>query len=446
MPRPTVPVPPQQAAGVWQMPPRNPQLPRKETWQPSQPQANKKKRGWIWGIAAAAIVICLIALMLSRLGADRTGSKGSSSAAQPATSSAAAPKPTSTPQPTPEPTPEPTPTSDASDEILLYEITADVNDDGTVKLLYHIEWKVLRDDIGALEWTTIGIPGADYIRIEPQGGAIAGIAYSDENGSSVQIDFDRPYRAGEIVSFDFAVIQDHMYQKDLFRTGQTSYVFTPGSFDAIAVDTLTIRWARDGAEYWSPDCTVRNGYCTWTTSLAQGETFTVRIDYPNDALAFGGVKAVEPLSYTVYTGSLKEWNEVRFSSAAASSEIHQNGIVFSAGNAIDGNLRTSWQENVKGNGIGEYLVAFFDGPVTVRLLGLRLGFATYYEQNSRPKTLMLTFSDKTELICDFADVNETVYLELSHPIETSFIRYTILDAYTGSTWTDNCITELSAYN
>ena len=40
---------------------------------------------------------------------------------------------------------------DPTDEILNYEITADVNDDGTVNLLYHLDWKVLRDDIGALE-------------------------------------------------------------------------------------------------------------------------------------------------------------------------------------------------------------------------------------------------------------------------------------------------------
>ena len=43
--------------------------------------------------------------------------------------------------------------------------TAEVNDDGTVLLCYHLDWKVLRDDIGALEWITVGIPNGEYTNL-----------------------------------------------------------------------------------------------------------------------------------------------------------------------------------------------------------------------------------------------------------------------------------------
>ena len=104
-----------------------------------------------------------------------------------------------------------------TDEILNYDITAEVLDDGTVRLDYHIDWKVLRDDIGALEWVTVGIPNGEYRSIDAGSDSIDRIGYSSDNGSAVRIDFDRAYHAGETVSFDFTVVQDYMYQMNLFQ-------------------------------------------------------------------------------------------------------------------------------------------------------------------------------------------------------------------------------------
>ncbi len=179
-----------------------------------------------------------------------------------------------------------------TDEILNYEITASVNDDGTVNLDYHIDWKVLRDDIGALEWIFVGIPNGEYVSIDSASSAVASIGYSDENGSSVRIDFERGYHAGETVSFDFSIVQDYMYSVDLFQDEMTSYVFTPGWFDEIAVDNLTVRWDAADATSWSPDCLVKDGYLVWTTSLAPGGTFSIRVNYPNDARNFNADKTI----------------------------------------------------------------------------------------------------------------------------------------------------------
>ena len=182
--------------------------------------------------------------------------------------------------------------ADPTDEILNYEITAEVLEDGTVHLDYHIDWKVLRDDIGALEWITVGIPNSEYVSFNACSDTIRDIGFTYENGSSLRIDFDRAYRAGETVSFDFELVQDYLYKVDLFQDNMTSYVFTPGWFDEIAVDNLTIRWSSADAMSWSPDCLVKDGCCVWTTALTPGETFSVRINYPNDARAFSEEKTI----------------------------------------------------------------------------------------------------------------------------------------------------------
>ncbi|MBO7360721.1 MAG: hypothetical protein J6V48_06290, partial [Clostridia bacterium] len=43
-----------------------------------------------------------------------------------------------------------------TDEILVYDITAEPESDASVRLTYHIEWKVLESDkLGPLEWVTV---------------------------------------------------------------------------------------------------------------------------------------------------------------------------------------------------------------------------------------------------------------------------------------------------
>ena len=54
------------------------------------------------------------------------------------------------------------------DEIEDYEITVSPNSDGTLNMLYHIEWKVLDSDSeGPLSWVKVGIPNYHYSAINP---------------------------------------------------------------------------------------------------------------------------------------------------------------------------------------------------------------------------------------------------------------------------------------
>ena len=174
------------------------------------------------------------------------------------------------------------------DEILNYEITVDVNEDGTLDMTYKIDWKVLDSTSkGPLTWVMIGIPNEHYKSYEALSDTIDSMYYTTENdGDHLHIDFDRKYLEGEVVSFSFKLEQDYMYRMNFLREGETVYEFTPGWFDDIQVDHLTIRWNKDKAASWSPDCQTKDGYLTWETPLEKGEKYQVQIVYPNNAFSF----------------------------------------------------------------------------------------------------------------------------------------------------------------
>lgn len=178
-----------------------------------------------------------------------------------------------------------------TDEILDYEITADVNeDDATVNLTYHIEWKVLdSDELGPLEWVSIGIPNSEVVEYD---GLTDNISQIYPTGNFMYVYFDRKYYEGETVSFDFKLKQDYMYSMNALTEGETVYYFTPGWFDEIDVDKIVIRWNNDKAVSWDGpvECLIKDGYNTWTTSMPAGDTVSVKISYPNDAFGFDASK------------------------------------------------------------------------------------------------------------------------------------------------------------
>ena len=175
------------------------------------------------------------------------------------------------------------------DEILRYEITVDVNDDATLRMVYHIDWMVLDSTSeGPLTWVEIGIPNRHFSSVRGRSAAVKKVAAS---GSSVRVDLDREYRAGEVVPIEFELVQDYMYQVDQYTDGETVYHFTPGWFDDIRVDEMVIRWNADKALGQDPECLTDKGYYTWRSPLDKGEHFSVAVTYPNDAFAFDLTKS-----------------------------------------------------------------------------------------------------------------------------------------------------------
>lgn len=177
-----------------------------------------------------------------------------------------------------------------TDKILDFTITVDVNNDASLNMLYHIDWKVLDDSIGKLEWIDLGVPNRYHEDLQPKSSTIDHI---DDKGSSLAIYLDRAYAEGETVSIDFSMKQDHMYQIDKWTEGETAYTFTPAWFDNMEVGKLTIRWKAENASSWQPDCLQDQGYLTFGTSLSSGDKYTISVVYPNDAFGFASERQAQ---------------------------------------------------------------------------------------------------------------------------------------------------------
>ena len=182
----------------------------------------------------------------------------------------------------------------ALDEILLYEITAEVNGDATVTLTYHISWKVLDDKTdGPLEWVKIGIPNDRYVSMRSLSPAAETVRYYEDGGYYARIDLDRKYYANEVVDFSFEVVADYLYQMNLYNEGETVYEFIPGWFDETDVDKLIVRWKAEKAIGHSPAAPLESdGFFTWERALPAGERMQISVTYPNDAFVFSEEKQI----------------------------------------------------------------------------------------------------------------------------------------------------------
>lgn len=144
---------------------------------------------------------------------------------------------------------------------------------------------------------------------------------------------------------------------------------------------------------------------------------------------------------------LGEYYKLRVEEASASSVIVQEGTDNSAIKAADGSERTSWQEGVDGDGVGESLTLTLAKSYKVKYLSLQLGnwnSDEYYEGNNRPKELEITVGDVTQTVT-FPDGKTEYWLELSGETTASEIEFVIQSVYSGSQWDDTCIAEIGIY-
>ena len=145
-----------------------------------------------------------------------------------------------------------------TDEIEHFVITVDVQEDASLQMTYHIDWRVLDDEeYGPLDWVNIGMPNSNHSEITALGDSIDHI---EDKGNTLAVYLDRKYYEDEVASFEFSFVQDHMYQIDRFVEGETVFAFTPAWFDGIEVKDLTIRWNEDKAGAWQPECEIEDGY------------------------------------------------------------------------------------------------------------------------------------------------------------------------------------------
>lgn len=173
-------------------------------------------------------------------------------------------------------------TSGDLDLITSYKITIEPDENGNLDMHYEINWKVLDDSSGALEWVKIGIPNKYIENLSKNSSSISDIYYYSDNGAYVRLDLDRSYYEGEELLLDFSFKQTHIYS---LSDNTVEYGFMPGWFDEIKVEKLQVYWKydEDNITYYNTDSDlnvkIEEGYIIYETSLDYGSTIYVNVKY-----------------------------------------------------------------------------------------------------------------------------------------------------------------------
>ena len=200
------------------------------------------------------------------------------------------------------------------DRILDYQITADLQEDGSVDFHYDITWKVLDDKKqGPLTWVKIGVPNSDVEYILPETDNIKSASYYSQGGGCyIRIDLKNPVYAEETVRFAFSFTQHNLFteptsenknnlpgifmdQASLDRARSASdpkeyigtdyppeklyaYIFTPGWFPEIEVEKYTVKW--NASKVVLANTPYQEGnYLVWTGSMAKNQKVTMLVEY-----------------------------------------------------------------------------------------------------------------------------------------------------------------------
>ncbi|WP_432666645.1 PQQ-binding-like beta-propeller repeat protein [Wukongibacter baidiensis] len=150
-------------------------------------------------------------------------------------------------------------------------------------------------------------------------------------------------------------------------------------------------------------------------------------------------------------GSLSE-KIIRWEKVEASSVLDSNFKRYGAGNISDKRNETAWVEGVKGYGINEWIKMESSLNKEVNEIKILNGYhktIETYENNGRLKKVRLDFSNDEYLICETVDKDkESLFsrenITLAKPINTDFIKLTILDTFEGKKYQDTCISEIIA--
>lgn len=133
-------------------------------------------------------------------------------------------------------------------------------------------------------------------------------------------------------------------------------------------------------------------------------------------------------------------------SADSSSEYKsKSGKDYSAGNLLDGDSETLWQEGEEDAGIDQSLSFTLKQKAIVSAIrienGKQTSVAEYYE-NNRVASFELFGQD---LLIELQDSMAPQYIILENPIMVSIVELKIKSVFTGTQYNDTCITEISFY-
>ena len=143
-----------------------------------------------------------------------------------------------------------------------------------------------------------------------------------------------------------------------------------------------------------------------------------------------------------------KYQKLSVASTEENSVKESESYDYSAKSAVDGDVSTSWQENEEGAGEGKGFRVTLDGAHKIRYVVLHLGnwrSDQLWDYNARPKTLTIQVGDQQVKDVEFSNEKKKFCLSFDEPVEASYISLYIKEAYEGSRWQDNCISEVELY-
>lgn len=141
-----------------------------------------------------------------------------------------------------------------------------------------------------------------------------------------------------------------------------------------------------------------------------------------------------------------------FYSAFATSQLssisnYDGTFTYSASNVLDSNYTTCWAEGASGSGINESIVLSAERKQHVSSIDIYNGLYTSSElfyKNNRIKDCRIEVSDGTcfDVTLDGDYYAQPNTVNFSYPIDTEYIKITILSVYGGNKYDDTCVTEI----
>lgn len=165
------------------------------------------------------------------------------------------------------------------DHILSYQVDVTPNvEDGSLAIRLDFRWEALEDLPAANSQqggVKIGIPNGSIRELTALTDNIADL---QNDSKYVYVDFTREQKANKPFDFSFSWVQEYMYTLD----GSTvSYSYTPGWFDSILIDEMTLTWHDPaGVTGSASGGTTENGAHVLTaTNMGHGAKLPLSVTY-----------------------------------------------------------------------------------------------------------------------------------------------------------------------
>ncbi len=192
------------------------------------------------------------------------------------------------------------------DRILSYQVdvTPNVND-GSLAIRLSFRWKAL-EDLPATNsqkgGVKIGIPNGSIRDMKALSDNIADI---QNDNSYAYVDFTQGYKAGQEFDFSFSWVQEYMYT---LNNGEVAYDYTPGWFDGILIDEMTLTWHDPaGVTGVASEGDTQNGeHILTASSMGYGDKLPLTVTYADWPTALDSQYSRENIPEDYNNGSYYE--------------------------------------------------------------------------------------------------------------------------------------------